>query len=165
MLLAACVTQEVSNKPEPVANKPAEPQQTATLQPNPSEQPTTEGRLVYSDSLTFDLEFSQALRASDDVYVLATPDGVNLNEIPDDLDRWLSRIRDQGGEVKAAPLNDDGSVSRSWIGALIDVILFFVGLAKDEIVFSAVDEFDAVMYYDKQTGNVKEIVFTRRQPS
>ncbi len=94
-----------------------------------------------------------------------TPEGVNLNAIPDDLDKWLSRIRDKGGAVKAAALDEDGQSKRAWLGALIDVILFFVGLAKDEIVFSAVDDFDAVMFYDKVTGDVREIVFTRRESS
>lgn len=138
----------------------------ASLDASPEEpgQPQPEG-LVYSDSLAFDFRFSQALRNADTSYVLATPEGVNLNAIPDDLDKWLSRIRDEGGTVKAAALDENGQRTRAWFGALIDVILFFVGLAKDEIVFSAVDEFDAVMFYDEATGNVKEIVFTRREPT
>ncbi|WP_425403564.1 hypothetical protein [Hwanghaeella sp.] len=118
--------------------------------------------LVYDpDSLTFDISLSAALRSADNVLFLKTPANVNLNEIPDDLDKWLSRIRDKGGTVKAAPLPPDGRPSRSLLGILIDVILFFVGLAKDEIIFSAVDDFDAVMYFDKPTGDVKWIVFTR----
>lgn len=118
--------------------------------------------LVYeADSLTFDIRLSAALRSADRVLFLETPSGVNLNDIPDDLDKWLSRIRDNGGSVKAAPLPPDGKPNRSLLGILIDVILFFVGLAKDEIVFSAVDDFDALMYFDKPTGDVKWVVFTR----
>ncbi|RVU38157.1 hypothetical protein EOI86_02315 [Hwanghaeella grinnelliae] len=118
--------------------------------------------LIYDpDSLTFDISLSAALRAADNVLFLRTPANVNLNEIPDDLDKWLSRIRDNGGTVKAAPLPPGGRPNRSLLGILIDVVLFFVGLAKDEIIFSAVDDFDAVMYFDKPTGDVKWIVFTR----
>lgn len=144
----------------------APPADVASIQAEPVEPHSSKPELlVYSDSLTFDLRLSQALRNADSRFVLMTPEGVNLNAIPDDLDKWLSRIRDKGGAVKAAALDEDGQSKRAWLGALIDVILFFVGLAKDEIVFSAVDDFDAVMFYDKVTGDVREIVFTRRESS
>ena len=164
VIFTGCVTQG-ADKPESVEAAPPAAD-VASAQTAPAEAPPTQAdTLVYSDSLTFDLRLSQALRNSDNSYVLATPEGVNLNAIPDDLDKWLSRIRDEGGSVKAAALDENGQRTRAWFGALIDVILFFVGLAKDEIVFSAVDDFDAVMFYDEATGDVKEIVFTRRQNS
>jgi hypothetical protein len=167
-LLAACnTTGKPSATPDP-APKTATPDTTVAAE---SEEVAAEAaeepadapeELVYEpDSLTFDISLSASLRSADNVLFLRTPANVNLNDIPDDLDKWLSRIRDNGGTVKAAPLPPGGRPNRSLLGILIDVVLFFVGLAKDEIIFSAVDDFDAVMYFDKPTGDVKWIVFTR----
>lgn len=172
--IAACNT---TGKPPAATTDTTQTPQSAkagTVQEQEAETATSEGEpveeekgaeedLVYDpDSLTFDIRLSVALRSADSVLFLKTPMGVNLNEIPDDLDKWLSRIRDKGGTVKAAPLPANGEPSRSLLGILIDVVLFFVGLVKDEIVFSAVDDFNAVMYYEEPTGDVKWIVFTRR---
>ncbi len=168
LALAACNT---TNNTQPAAEVPVqgsaglseEAAEPASQQESEAQPPNEEEELVYDpDSLTFDIRLSAALRSADTVLFLKTPDSVNLNEIPDDLDKWLSRIRDNGGTVKAAPLPADGKPSRSLLGILIDVILFFVGLAKDEIIFSAIDDFDALMYFDRPTGDVKWIVFTRR---
>ena len=169
LLIAACVKQDAAvqsggamSGPPPAVEQPvtAQPEQTGQPAETEEQQAAIGSDLVFDDGITFDLEFSQALRGADSVLVLQTPADVDLNEIPDDLDKWLSRIRENGGSVKAAELDPDGERSRSWLGALIDVILFFVGLAKDEYIYSAIDEFDAVLYYDKGTGAVKEIVFT-----
>lgn len=166
-LLTACNT---TGKPSSQADTGAETAKTeATLEAAPDETAQEASgpadapeELVYEpDSLTFDISLSASLRSADNVLFLRTPAHVNLNDIPDDLDKWLSRIRDNGGSVKAAPLPPGGRPNRSLLSILIDVVLFFVGLAKDEIIFSAVDDFNAVMYFDKPTGDVKWIVFTR----
>ena len=181
LLLAVAACNTTSNAPPPEtpvkastdaaadpSAQPAEPAKTEAAQAGEpageAQAPVEEKELVYDpDSLTFDIRLSAALRSADNVLFLKTPSGVNLNEIPDELDKWLSRIRDNGGTVKAAPLPADGKPSRSLLGILIDVILFFVGLAKDEIIFSAIDDFNALMYFDRPTGDVKWIVFTRRE--
>ena len=165
-LLAACNTTGKQSTQSDSAPQTAQTAVVATSDKVTSEEATEPAdapeELVYDpDSLTFDISLSASLRAADNVLFLRTPANVNLNEIPDDLDKWLSRIRDNGGTVKAAPLPPGGRPNRSLLGILIDVVLFFVGLAKDEIIFSAVDDFDAVMYFDKPTGDVKWIVFTR----
>ena len=167
-LLTACNTTGKPSTTSDTAPQAAKPEATvaATSEVGTAEEAAEPAdapeELVYEpDSLTFDISLSASLRAADSVLFLRTPANVNLNEIPDDLDKWLSRIRDNGGTVKAAPLPPGGRPNRSLLGILIDVVLFFVGLAKDEIIFSAVDDFDAVMYFDKSTGDVKWIVFTR----
>ena len=129
-LAAACNT---TGKPGNTA-KPADPASPAVVEVSDEADADTkaadgaaaieataeEEELAYEpDSLTFDIRLSAALRSADNVLFLRTPDGVNLNEIPDDLDKWLSRIRDNGGSVKAAPLPADGKPSRSLLGILI----------------------------------------------
>lgn len=160
LLLAACQTTNRAQGPVEPASDAQSPSGQVAAQ---TEAAVEEDELVYEpDSLTFDIRLSAALRAAENSLFLKTPAGVNLNEIPEDLDKWLSRIRDKGGTVKAAPLPPDGKPSRSLLGILIDVILFFVGLVKDEIIFSAVDDYDAILYYEEGSGDVKWVVFTPR---
>lgn len=117
--------------------------------------------IVYEESFTFDWDMSQKLRQADgSEVVLLTPEGVTLTEIPEQLDRWLSRVKENGGYVKAAPVVDQGEErSRAIVGALIDVLLYLLGIIKEEVTFSPADDYNAILYFEKDTGIVEQIVF------
>lgn len=117
--------------------------------------------LVYEESFTFDWDMSQKLRQADGKeVVLLTPEGVTLSDIPEQLDRWLSRVKENGGYVKAAPVSKDTEKrSRAIIGALIDVFLYLLGILKEEVTFSPADDYNAILYFEKDTGVVQQIVF------
>ncbi|MEQ9487608.1 MAG: hypothetical protein RIM72_01305 [Alphaproteobacteria bacterium] len=117
--------------------------------------------IVYEESFTFDWDMSQKLRQADgSEVVLLTPEGVSLTEIPEQLDRWLSRVKENGGYVKAAPVvKQDDERSRAIVGALIDVFLYLLGIIKEEVTFSPADDYNAILYFEKDTGVVEQIVF------
>lgn len=117
--------------------------------------------IVYEESFTFDWDLSQKLRQADGTeVVLLTPEGVTLTEIPELLDRWLSRVKDNGGYVKAAPVVKQGDErSRAIVGALIDVFLYLLGIIKEEVTFSPADDYNAILYFEKDSGVVEQIVF------
>lgn len=160
LILAACQT-----TPPPTSDKgttPA-PQVEAAKPQTTSPPPKIETvEMIYAKDWSFDYELSLALRKAEHDLVLKTPENVTLNEIPEDLDKWLSRIKENGGTVKAKAIADETMKTRSLFGVLIDVILYLIGVAKEEATFSAVDDFNAILNYDKETGQVKSINFYRR---
>ena len=116
--------------------------------------------LVYEESFTFDWDMSQKLRQGNgDEVVLLTPEGVTVTDIPEQLDRWLSRVKENGGYVKAAPIAKDGERSRALVGALLDVLLYLLGIIKEEVTFSPADDYNAILYFEQDTGVVDRIVF------
>lgn len=117
--------------------------------------------LVYEESFTFDWDMSQKLRQGDgEEVVLLTPEGVTLTEIPEQLDRWLSRVRESGGYVKAAPAPKEGEErSRVLLGALFDVLLYLLGIVKEEVTFSPADDYNAILFFEEDTGEVERIIF------
>lgn len=145
----ASVTPETTA--EAIQNDVAETQEAAvTVEP-----------IVYEESFTFDWDMSQKLRQGDgDEVVLLTPEGVTLAEIPEQLDRWLSRVKENGGYVKAAPSPKEGEErSRVLLGALFDVLLYLLGIVKEEVTFSPADDYNAILFFEEGTGQVERIVF------
>ncbi|MBF0251679.1 MAG: hypothetical protein HQL35_13740 [Alphaproteobacteria bacterium] len=147
---------EVQAKAETVAVELAKAQITSTVG---EDQP-----LVYGAGLSDEFVISSRLRKGPGEVEMLTPDGVSVNDIPKGLDMWLSRIKDSGGTVKAQPKPDPNAPqTRGLFAVLIDVALFLVGVAKDEYVYSAADDYDARLIYDPSTGAVEKVVFIPRQ--
>lgn len=163
-LLSACQTTQDSSK----GGKEEEKAQ-ITKQEKPSYEkkdtvaPKSMEPLTYSQDWSFDWDLSQALRNSDHELVLLTPEGVTLNNIPDSLDKWLSRIKDNGGSVQALKTKQEGDMqTRGVFGVLLDVVLYLIGIAKEEATFSAVDDYNAVLSYNRDTGVVESIIFSKK---
>ena len=120
--------------------------------------------MVYSEDWSFDWDLSQALRKADRGLILSTPEGISLNEIPEPLDKWLSRIKENGGTVKAKPIAKETDMkTRGLFSVLLDVVLYLIGVAKEEATFSAADEYNAILNYDKDTGTVKSVYFYKKE--
>ncbi|PHS78475.1 MAG: hypothetical protein COB59_06815 [Rhodospirillaceae bacterium] len=172
--LSACQTTGPTKK---LPEKTAPQQQTASLKmpvetPVEIKQPTKKVEpqppaepLVFGDDLIDEFTISKSLRAGQSQVEMLTPEGVNINEIPESLDMWLSRIKDSGGTVKAQAKPESGESTRGFLGIFIDVALYLIGLAKDEYVYSPADEYDARLIYDKATGNVEKVLFIKRAPN
>lgn len=152
------------------APTPAPAPAAETVQPKPAtvatgDQAALAEKLPYDDTWTFDWELSQKLRGASAGVDLETAgeQTVTLNEIPERLDRWLSRIKEHGGRVKAAPIPKEGGMqTRALFGVLLDVVLYLVGIAKDEATYSAADNYDAILHYDPDTGEIKKVSFVAR---
>jgi len=174
LFLAACQTTRLAKT---LPEKPPPAQQTVSLktpvealveikkptkkvEPQPPAEP-----LVFGDDLIDEFTISKSLRAGQSQVEMFTPEGVNINEIPEGLDMWLSRIKDSGGTVKAQAKPEPGEGTRGFLGIFIDVALYLIGLAKDEYVYSPADEYDARLIYDKATGNVEKVLFIKRAPN
>ena len=167
---AATTNSTMAAEPAPAKAEPAKPaaQPAAPTQTQvaaaPAEEAVPEGTVIYEDSFTFNWDLSSALRSAEDQVIVETPEDVKITEIPEDLDKWLSRIKENGGTVKAQANPQQGQFqTRGFLTALIDVVLYLVGVAKEEATYGPADDFDALLYYDKDTGKVTQIVMTKRK--
>ena len=170
LLLAACQSDQAAKPPPPEAatntkmamNEPKAVQ--AQSQAKEKDKPEEVEPLAYDEeSLLFDSKLSLALRNSEDEFVLETPKGVKLTKIPEKLDKWLSRVKESGGTVKAQALPEPGEMkTRGIFGVLLDVVLYLLGVAKEELTYGPADDYNAMLHFDKKTGEVKHIVFYKK---
>lgn len=119
--------------------------------------------LVFMDSWVFDQDLSSNLNGSHDNIEVSTRAKMTLNDIPDRMDKWLSKVKETGGTVQAQAIeSENGTKTRGIFSVLIDVVLFFVGRAKEEVTFGPAEQYDATLHFDEPTGIIKRVVFTRR---
>lgn len=129
----------------------------------PSE-PADPSRVEFMDSATFDHQLAEALHTSQDEVTVVPLAPVGLNQMPQRLDKWLSAVKESGGKVKAAPVETtaDGGQARGIIGVVIDVVLSLFDLGREKALYSSAANYDAMLFYDKASGQVKEMVLRKR---
>jgi len=122
--------------------------------------------LQFIDYEGFDDQLHDSLsHAYPSVTVAFAPGSAMLNQLPERIDRWLSRIdTDDGGRVEARP---DPALphERSALLAAIPLILLTYDFAQSWVVYRPVGGYDALVYYVPGTGALTRILFVRRQPS
>lgn len=154
LLLTAC-----QSTPSAPSSKQADQPSTAVQTSLEKSVPTS---LIYEPSLTFDYRLSLALRNAEQTLTLQTPAEVKLTAIPADLDIWLSRVKKAGGSVKAKALPEPGAAQRRGFNILLDVTLYLLDAAKDEMTYGPADDFNALLHFEPATGDVREITFQRK---
>ena len=88
-------------------------------------------QIEFFDSVAFDTDLSQAMRAESSPIKVIVLVPFSLNEIPERMEQWLSRIKTSGGTVKAKAI-PEAALTRGIIGALLDVIVaVFDYIAKE----------------------------------
>lgn len=122
--------------------------------------------LQFIDYEGFDDQLHDSLsHAYATVTVGFAPGSATLSQLPERIDRWLSRIdTDDGGQVEARP---DPALphERSILLAAIPLILFAYDFSQSWALYRPVGDYDALVYYVPGTGALTRVLFVRRQPS
>jgi hypothetical protein len=99
------------------------------------------------------------------VNVAFAPGSAVINQLPERLDRWLTRIgKDDGGRVEARP-DPAFPRERSVMFAAIPLLLGTYDFAQSWLLYRPVGDYDAIVYYVPGTGALTRVLFVRRQPS
>ncbi|MEW6266301.1 MAG: hypothetical protein AB1641_24775 [Thermodesulfobacteriota bacterium] len=114
----------------------------------------------FFDSGAFDRQLSSALRSDPPEITITFLEQVSVNKIPQRLDKWLSQVEHYGGKVELKQEGDAGT--RGILGAVLDLIIGVYELAKEKIMYGPVEDYNAVIIYEKGSGVIKKVVFTRK---
>lgn len=121
--------------------------------------PAAATRIDFLDTMSFDQDLSNALTAQPPEVRVVPLAPVNLNAMPERLDKWLSAIRQSGGAVRAQAAKGNG---RGILGAGIDVVVALFDLGRERVLYAPAAAYDATIQYDKASGTVGEIILARR---
>lgn len=160
LLLGACAApgaQTQSTKPDNTT--PSQVAAAATMQ----EVVPGSVNVMFLDTTGFDKNLSQGLRGRIEEVVIDVPSKFSLNEIPDRMSVWLSKVQDSGGKVQAQPIPAEGSMAtRGLFGLLIDVVVSLADVAMEKAMYGPAEDYNVLMHYNPETGEVEKAVFYHR---
>ena len=114
----------------------------------------------FFDSGAFDRQLSSALKKDPAEVHIDFPVAINVNKIPDRLDKWFYQVEYYEGTVE---LKEDETVTtRGILGIVLDLIIGVYEIAKDKIMYGPVKDYNCVIYYDKSDGTITDVVFVRK---
>lgn len=117
----------------------------------------------YIDSNSFDKYLSSAMKentARINVEIIKTFD---TNNIPDRLDKWFYKVSNSGGEVVAQEIvSDDQPQMRGIVSEVIAVTTSIYGFVKTSRLYGPANNYSAKLLYEKDTGEIQNVVFIRR---
>ncbi len=161
---------------EPVSPKPVQTVQQAAVEPAPTpapiEQPQAadaaaaveaEAELVFLDFAGFDEDLSREMNAERRIIAVDVPASFSLNNVPERLDRWFSRVKQTGGDVQAREkLSEEERRTRGIVGVLLDIAVSAFKAHEAEEMLRPAEDYNVLVEYDKQTGKANRVLFYQR---
>ncbi|MGL1863356.1 MAG: hypothetical protein OCC46_12600 [Pseudodesulfovibrio sp.] len=121
--------------------------------------PEAQNQVEFFDSESFDRHLSSALKADLSEVTVLFPAVITLNSIPERLDHWFSKVEEYGGKVKLVPVSD---TDKGIISEMLSLLVAAYDYLKDKAIYFPVKEYNAFIYYEKNTGIVIKVVFERK---
>lgn len=122
----------------------------------------TGAELVFLDFTGFDEDLSREMQKQEERIVVDVPAAFSLNDVPDRLDKWFSKIKQSGGYVQARQSDPDADLTRGIVGALIDLAVAAYEAQEAEELLEPAEDYNVLIEYDKQSGNADQVLFYRR---
>lgn len=163
-------TQETQAAPEksPAPVQQAAVEETARPVDEPAEtRPATlfspESELIFLDFAGFDEDLSREMAADKSMIAVDVPAAFSLNDVPERLDRWFSKVKETGGDVQARErLSADERQTRGIIGVLLDIAVSAAKAHEAEEMLRPAQDYSVLVEYDKDTGKADRVLFYRR---
>ncbi len=119
--------------------------------------------LVFLDLTGFDDDLSTSLASKPEEVVVEFPGRTTLNELPERLDPWFSKVKESGGQVSAFPAVDQGEErSRGIVGILIDVATKAHEAYAYKEKLEPAKDYDVQLEYNEDTGRVLRARFLHK---
>lgn len=125
-------------------------------------EPEARDKVEFFDSESFDRKLSSALKADLPSVTVLFPAAITLNSIPRRLDHWFSKVEEYEGEVKLVPVSD---TDKGIFSEIMSLLVSVYDYLKDKVIYHPVKEYNADIYYKKNTGIVTKVVFERKPDS
>ena len=124
------------------------------------QQPENLTEATFFDSGVFDQDLSSKLSQNPDKFVIKPSTPLNVNKLPERVDRWLSKIKQENGNVQ---LKEYSPTPTKDMSLLMDMAVKLFDLAQDKIMYNPAKEYDAIVEYEKSSGVVKQIMLYKKK--
>lgn len=123
--------------------------------------------LRFIDAETFDKNLSESMSSNSENITVSMIGKVSVNKMPERLGKWLSIITNKMGKVDfksttpAKPINERNTGSLA-ISAVIGLLPSTYGFFKDEFFYGPAVNYDAILYYQADTGLLEKVIFIKK---
>ena len=119
--------------------------------------------MTFIDISGFDEDLSAGLADKNREVVVDFPGKLVLSDMPARLDQWLAKVKESGGKVQAKEIPKKGTMAtRGILGMLIDVGVKAQKAYAAEERLKPATNYNVLLEYDKETGQVARAVFYHR---
>jgi|GEM_PF-407586 len=116
--------------------------------------------IQFLDSFSFDRKLSASLGTGQDKVDVIFPAVITLNNIPERMDKWLSKVEKFGGKVEIQAEPEQGR------GLITEIFSFFVKIyeiAEENLIYAPAKDYNVLIGYKAQSGIVTRLSFVRKQ--
>ena len=173
LALAACATVEPARPPEtstksPQTGPPGAETTTSTVTDTPvTDQPPSTVSVDFFDARSFDKKLAKALRKTPPEATVRFLAPVTVNDIPDRLEAWLAAVEKYDGTitVEVDPHYRQRDLFSSAFSIVAGTLFGLYQTMVKNILYSPAKHYDAMIYYNGDTGNITRVVFRHKPAS
>ena len=129
--------------------------------PTLSSQQAASDSISYINSGSFDKRLSKILAEDPDTVTVTFPVPFDTDTIPERIDNWLTMVEDHDGIVDLKP-EVPKVAQRGLIGEAMSLVTSTYGSIKKKRQYRHVKDYNAIVYYEAESGEITRIVFTRK---
>lgn len=123
---------------------------------NPAEGATVSGEVQFLDSFSFDRKLSASLGAGQPQVDVLFPAVITLNNIPERMDKWLSKVEKFGGKVEIQAEPEPG---RGIITEIFSLFIKIYEAAEEKLVYDPAKNYNVLVRYKAASGIITRVSF------
>jgi len=113
----------------------------------------------FMDTTGFDYKLSASLEAGQQSVDVLFPAVITLNNIPERIDKWLSKVEKFGGKVEIQAEPEPG---RGLITEIFSIFIKAFEAAEEKLIYASAKDYNVLVSYKSQNGIITKMTFTRK---
>ncbi len=111
----------------------------------------------FLDTTGFDYKLSASLEAKQPSVDVTFPAVITLNNIPERIDKWLSKVEKFGGKVEIQAEPEPG---RGLITEIFSIFIKAFEAAEEKLIYAPAQNYNVLVTYKGKTGIITKMTFT-----
>ncbi len=126
---------------------------------NPAAGTQPQKEVQFLDTTGFDYKLSASLEAKQEQVDVLFPAVITLNNIPERMDKWLSRVEKFGGKVE---IQAEPEAGRGLITEIFSLFIKAFEVAEEKLIYAPVKDYNVLVSYKARTGIITKMAFVRK---
>lgn len=129
---------------------------------NPAAGTAPQKDVQFMDTTGFDYRLSASLEAKQEQVDVTFPAVITLNNIPERMDKWLSKVEKFGGKVEIQAEPEPG---RGLITEIFSIFIKAFEAAEERLIYAPAKDYNVLVSYKATTGIITKMAFVRKAPA
>lgn len=126
---------------------------------NPAAGTAAQKEVQFMDTTGFDYKLSASLEAKQPSVDVLFPAVITLNNIPERIDKWLSKVEKFGGKVEIQAEPEPG---RGLITEIFSIFIKAFEAAEEKLIYAPAQDYNVLVSYKAKTGIITKMTFNRK---